>query len=150
MDKRVKLPYLSVRTSKKDVATPPSSPDVGTVGRHTSPGKLPPLTKTMSEEDPTCNTVYVAAVGQTSSCSQDRCEETSEHHMQVKASRSDNITQSYNHYKIGYRKGDTNPREASTIVRLPQSGKTPSNQWEYTMLGKGVGELAKGLLVRDQ
>ena len=44
MDKRVKLPYLRAQTFKKDLATPPSSPDIGTLGRHTSPGKLRPLT----------------------------------------------------------------------------------------------------------
>jgi len=128
MDKRVKLPYLRAQTSKKDLATPPSSPDVGTVGRHPSRWKLRPLTKAMSKEDPTCNTVYVAAVPPASSCSKNIGEETSEHLMQVKVPRSDDIAQSYNHYKIGYgRKVDTNSQEVSTLVRLPQSGKTPSN-----------------------
>ena len=42
-DKRVKLPYLSAQTSRKSDATPPSSPDVGTIGRQPSPGRLHPL-----------------------------------------------------------------------------------------------------------
>jgi len=50
--------YLLARISKKDLATPPSSADVGTVGHHTPPGKLRPLTKDMSKEDPTGNTVH--------------------------------------------------------------------------------------------
>ena len=62
MDKRVKLPYLRPPTSKKDLATPPSSPDLGTVGHHTSPGKLRPLTQELSKEDHTCITVYVTAL----------------------------------------------------------------------------------------
>jgi len=71
MDKGVKLPYLHPRTSKKDLATPPSSSNVGTLGHHTPPGKFGPLTIEMSKEDRTCNTVYVAAVRPTGSCSQD-------------------------------------------------------------------------------
>jgi len=69
--------------------------------------------------------------------------------MQVKESRSDDIARSYNHYKMGYRKVDTNSRDVSTLSRLPRSGKMPSNQSECTMLGKGVGELPKGMLARD-
>jgi len=56
-DKGVKLPYLHAGTSKKGLATPPSSQDVGTLGHHTPPGKLRPLTKYMSKEVPTCNGV---------------------------------------------------------------------------------------------
>jgi len=70
-DKGVQLPYLCARTSKKELATPPSGPNVGTVGHHTPSGKLSPLTKDISKEDPTCNTVYVAAVRPTGSCWQD-------------------------------------------------------------------------------
>jgi len=70
--------------------------------------------------------------------------------MQVQASRSEETAQSYNHHKIGYRKVDTNSGDISTLDRLPRSGKTPNNQWECTMIGKGVGELPKGLLARDQ
>jgi len=128
MDKGVKLPYLCARTSKKDLATPPSSLHVGTIGCHMSPGKLRPLTKDMSKEDPTCNTIYVAAIRPTGSCSQDISEETSEHLMQVKASRSEDIAQSYNHCKSTYRKADKNSRDVSTLVRLPRSRKTPSSQ----------------------
>ena len=62
MDQGVKLPYIRVRTSEKDLATPSSNPDVGTIGRHTSPRKLRPLTKDMRKEDPICNTVYITAV----------------------------------------------------------------------------------------
>ena len=69
--------------------------------------------------------------------------------MQVTASQSDDIAQTYNHTKIGYRKVATKPRDVSTIVRLARSGKTPSNQGECTMLRKGVGELAKELLAKD-
>jgi len=43
--------------------------------------------------------------------------------MQVKTSRSDDIVQSYNHYKNGYRKVDPNSQDVSTLVRLPRSGK---------------------------
>ena len=74
--------------SKKQIARPPSSPDIGTVGHDTSLGKLRPLTKDISKEDPTCNTIYVAAGRSTGSCSQDIWEETSEQLMQVKASKS--------------------------------------------------------------
>jgi len=52
MDKGVKLPYLRARTSEKELATPPSGSDVGTVGHHTPPGKLRPLTKDISKDDP--------------------------------------------------------------------------------------------------
>ena len=48
--------------------------------------------------------------------------------MQVEASRSDDIAQSYNYYKIGFRKVDTNSRDISTLVRLPRSGKMPRDQ----------------------
>ena len=48
--------------------------------------------------------------------------------MQVEASQSDDMAQSYNYYKSGYRKADTNSWDVSTLVRLPRSGKTPSNQ----------------------
>ena len=65
------LMYLHARTCEKDLATPPSSPDVGTIGHLTLPGKLCPLTKEKSKEDPTCNTVYVAAIHPTGSCLQD-------------------------------------------------------------------------------
>jgi len=93
-----------------------------------SRGKLCPLTKVISKEDHTCNTVYVGAVRPTGSCSQDIREVTAEHLMQVRASKSDDIAQSYNHYKIGYRKVATNSRDVSIFGRLPRSGKTPSNQ----------------------
>jgi len=94
MDKGFKLPYLRARTSKKALATPLSSPDVGIIGHHNSSGKLRPLTKDLSREDPTCNTVYVAAVRPTSSCSQRILEEPSDHLMEVEASRSDDMAQS--------------------------------------------------------
>jgi len=71
MDKGVKLPYLRTQISKKDFVTPPSSPDVGTIGHHRSSAELRLLTKDMSKEYPTGNTVYVASVRQTGSCSQD-------------------------------------------------------------------------------
>jgi len=48
--------------------------------------------------------------------------------MQVKASRLDDVAQSYKHYKIEYQKVDTNSQDVSTLVSLPRSGKTPSNQ----------------------
>jgi len=127
MDTRVKLPYLRARAFIKDLATPPSSPDVGTIARHRSPGKLRPFTKEMTKEDPMYQTVYVGAVSPTSYCSHDIWEETSEHLMQVKASRSDNTAQIYNHRKIGYQKVDTNSQDVPTLVRLLQSRKTPSN-----------------------
>src|SRR6202000_245000 len=38
---------LEAHTSRKDKATPPSSPDVGTIGHQLSPGKLRPLTKNL-------------------------------------------------------------------------------------------------------
>jgi len=98
-------PIFAHKPLKKELATPPSSPDFGTVGRHTSPEKLRPLTKDMSREDHTCNTGYVAAIRPTSSCSQDICEPTSEPLMQVKACKSDDIALSYNHYKIGFKSG---------------------------------------------
>jgi len=82
----------------------------------------------MGKEDPTCNTVYVAAVLPTGSGWQDILAETSEHPMQVKASRLDDIARSHNHYKSGYREVDTNSRDVYTLVTLPQSGKRPSNQ----------------------
>jgi len=71
MDQGVKLPYLRAQISGKGLATPPSSPDVGTIDHHTSPGKLRPLTNDMSKEELTCNTVYIAAVRPTGSWSQD-------------------------------------------------------------------------------
>ena len=64
-------PTFSPKPRKKELATAPSSPDVGKVGRHTSPPKLRPLTKDGSKEDPTCNSVYIAAVRPTGSWSQD-------------------------------------------------------------------------------
>jgi len=64
--------------------------------------------------------------------------------MQVKASKWDDIAQSYNHYKIWYQRVATNSRDISPLVRLPRSRKAPSNQSEFTMLRKGVGELPKG------
>jgi len=64
-------PTFAHEPLKKEFATPPSGPDVGTVGHYTPPGKLRPLTKDISKEDPTCNTIYVAAVRPTGSCSQD-------------------------------------------------------------------------------
>jgi len=48
--------------------------------------------------------------------------------MQVEASRLDDIGLSYNHCKSGYRKVDINSRDVSIFVRLPRSGKTPS-EW---------------------
>jgi len=71
MDKRIKLPYLRAQTSEKDLAKRPSSPDVETIGHHTSPGKLHPLTKQKSKEGATHDTIYVVAVGATGSCWQD-------------------------------------------------------------------------------
>jgi len=125
MDTGVKLPYLRAQTSKKDLATPTSSPDFRTIGCHMSLGKLRPLTKGMGKEDPSCNSLYVAAASPTGSSSQDICEETSEHLMQVEASRSDEIAPSYHYYKSGYQIADTNSLDVSTLVRLPRSGKTP-------------------------
>ena len=48
--------------------------------------------------------------------------------MQVEASRSNQIGLSYNHCKGGYRKADINSQDVSTLVRLPRSGKTPSDR----------------------
>jgi len=62
MNKRVKLPYVRAQTSKKDLATPPSSPNVGTIGHYISSGKLCHLTRNTSQEHLTCNTEYVVAV----------------------------------------------------------------------------------------
>jgi len=67
----VSLPYLHAQTSSKDLATHRSSPNVGMVGHHRSTGKLCPLTKDTSREHTTCKTIYVEAIGPTSSCSQD-------------------------------------------------------------------------------
>jgi len=39
-DKGDRLPYLCARTYEKELATTPSSPDIGTLGRHTSRGKV--------------------------------------------------------------------------------------------------------------
>ena len=40
-------PILEAQTSRKDNATPPSGPGVGTIGRQPPPGKLRPLTKNL-------------------------------------------------------------------------------------------------------
>src|SRR6201996_5650434 len=40
-------PTLEALTSRKDKATPPSGPSVGTIGHQPSPGKLRPLTKSL-------------------------------------------------------------------------------------------------------
>ena len=40
-------PTLEAQTSRKDKATPPSSPDVGTIGHQPSPGKWRPLTNNL-------------------------------------------------------------------------------------------------------
>ena len=128
-------PTSAHKPLEKDLATPRYSPDFGTIGYHSLPGKLRPLTKDNSKKDPTCNTIYIAALPPTGSCSQDIWEETSEQIMQVKASWSDDIGQSYGHYKSGYQKEDTKSRDVSTLFRLPYSGKRPSDQKECTMLG---------------
>jgi len=47
--------------------------------------------------------------------------------MQVEASRSEDIAHGNNHYKSGYWKTDTNPRDGSTLVRLPRFGKMLGN-----------------------
>jgi len=70
--------------------------------------------------------------------------------MHVKASRSDDMAQSYSDYKSGYPKEDTNSQDVSTLVRPPRYGKTPSNQEECTIHRKEVGELQKGVLARDR
>ena len=41
-------PTLEAQTLRNDKATPPSGPDIGTVGHQLSPGKLHPLTKNLS------------------------------------------------------------------------------------------------------
>ena len=64
-------PTLAHEPPRKSKATPPSSPDIGTIGRQPSPGKLRPLTYIRHQVHPTYNTVYVAAVRPTGSCSQD-------------------------------------------------------------------------------
>ena len=64
-------PTLAHKPPEKSDATPPSSPDVGTIGHQRSPGQLRPLTQIRHQEHPTCNTIYVAAVRSTGSCSQD-------------------------------------------------------------------------------
>jgi len=69
MDRGLKLPYLGTQTSTKVIAIAASSRDVGIIGHHTSPGKLRPLTRDMSMEEPTCNTEYVTVVRPTSYCS---------------------------------------------------------------------------------
>jgi len=51
-DNGVKLSYLRAQTSEKELATPPSGPDVGTIGHNTPPGKLRPLTKVISKRRP--------------------------------------------------------------------------------------------------
>ena len=89
---------------------------------------MPPFTKDMSKEDPTHNTVYVAAVPATGSCSQDIEVETAEYLMQLKASRSDNTAQSYGYHNMGDWRVDINSQDVSTSVRLPRFGKTPNNQ----------------------
>ena len=40
-------PTLEAQNSRKDKATPPSGPGVGTIGHEPSPGKLRPLTKNL-------------------------------------------------------------------------------------------------------
>src|SRR6201996_9665709 len=40
-------PTLEAQTSRKNKATPPSGPGVGTIGHQPSPGKLRPLTKNL-------------------------------------------------------------------------------------------------------
>src|ERR1700743_3822348 len=40
-------PTLEAHTPRKDKATPPSSPGIGTIGHQPSPGKLRPLTKNL-------------------------------------------------------------------------------------------------------
>ena len=100
MDKRGRLAYIRAQTSKKDKPTPPSSPDVGTIGHHTAAGKLRALTKDMSKEDRTLNTLYIVALTPTGSCLQDISEESAENLMQVEARQSEDITQSYNHISI--------------------------------------------------
>ena len=72
-------PTLSARTSKIVIATPRSTPVIGTIGHQQSPGKLHPLTRDSGQGQPTCNTVLVVAVRPTGSCSQDIWEGTSEH-----------------------------------------------------------------------
>ena len=64
-------PTLAHEPPDKSDATPPSSPEVGTIGHQPLPGKLRPLTQIRPQEHPTCNTVYVAAVRPTGSCSRD-------------------------------------------------------------------------------
>ena len=64
-------PTLVHEPPEKSDATPPSSPDVGTIGHQQSPGKLRPHNHIRHQEHPTCNIVYVAAVGATGSGSQD-------------------------------------------------------------------------------
>ena len=58
MDKGVKLRYLHAQTSKKELAPPPSSHDLLTIGHHRWSGKLRPVTQDISKESPTCNTVH--------------------------------------------------------------------------------------------
>ena len=64
-------PTLAHEPPEKSDTTSPSSPGVGTRGHEPSPGKLRPLTQIRDQENPTYNTVYVAAVRPTGSCSQD-------------------------------------------------------------------------------
>jgi len=70
--------------------TPRSSPGVGTTGHQGAPGLLRPNTKDHYQRNTSYNTVYVAAVRPTGSCSQDICGEPSGHLMHLKAGESDN------------------------------------------------------------
>jgi len=51
-------PTSAHKPLEKDLATPLSSPAIGTIGHHTGPGKSRPLIKDMSKEDLSCNTIH--------------------------------------------------------------------------------------------
>ena len=72
-------PTLAQEPPEKSDATPPYSPDVGTIGYQPWPGQWRPLTQSRYEEPPTCNTIYIAAGRLTGSCTQDIGEVMSEH-----------------------------------------------------------------------
>jgi len=86
---RASLPYLDAHQLRRKMITPPSSPGVGMARHHWPPGELRPNTKDHYQWNTSYNTVYVAAIRPTGSCSQDICGQTFEQLMQVEAGESD-------------------------------------------------------------
>ena len=87
---RARLPYLNAHELQRKKITPPSSPGVGTVRHYGLPRYLRPNTKGHNQWNILYNSVCVAAVRPTRSCSQDILGGTSGHLMQVEAGKSDN------------------------------------------------------------